>query len=61
MAVICSGVVDDELLKHVLNWLNMNEKGAYLTKIISRIPAASSETRHLARQLYLSRENIEQH
>lgn len=60
MAIICARSTDDELLQVLLTWLEENERGAYLAKLITRSPAASTLTRKLARDLYLAREGIEQ-
>lgn len=60
MAVICSKSSDDRLLCNILTWLNENEDGAYLTKLITRSESATSETKAFARRSYLTRENIVQ-
>lgn len=60
MAIICSEAATDQLLQSILIQLTEREKGAYLTKLITRNPSASSGTKEKARHLYLAREKIEQ-
>jgi hypothetical protein len=56
MAVACSPTADDETLRRLVTWLADNEPGAYLAKLVSRNPLASSRTRQLAYAGYASRE-----
>jgi len=58
MAVACSSSTDDQTLSRLADWLYTNEKGAYLTKLVSRNPAASDQTRAKAKQNYRDKEII---
>lgn len=58
MGIACSSLTPDTTLSQLADWLYTNEKGAYLTKLISRNPAASSATRAKALQYYKTKEII---
>lgn len=60
LAVICSPNVSDSLLRQILFWLDANETGAYLTKVVSRSKCASGATRTWARSSYVARERIQE-
>lgn len=58
MAVACSSATEDATLSRLADWLYVNEKGAYLTKLVTRNPAASTATRAKALQNYKDKEII---
>lgn len=58
MAVVCSPATKDATLQELADWLYVNENGAYLTKLITRNPAASPETRQRALAYYRDKEII---
>lgn len=58
MAVVCSSATEDYTLRNLAYWLSDNEKGAYLTKLITRNPSASSATKALASGYYKVKEII---
>lgn len=58
MAVACSSATPDNTLSQLADWLYVNEKGAYLTKLITRNRAASPETRAKALGYYRAKEII---
>lgn len=58
MGVVCSPATPDATLSRLADWLYVNEKGAYLTKLITRNPAASVETRSKALANYRAKEII---
>lgn len=60
MAIACSPTADDETLRRFVSWLAVNERGAYLTKLVGRNPAASSATREIAQAGHASREVLHQ-
>jgi predicted nucleotidyltransferase len=58
MSVACSFAAPDATLSRLADWLYDNEKGAYLTKLITRNPAGSPETRAKALAYYRAKEII---
>jgi hypothetical protein len=60
MAIICSPSSDAGLLKRLLDWLTVNERGAYLTKLITRAPAASKDLRVRALETFDAKEVFRQ-
>lgn len=58
MGVACSPATPDATLSELADWLYDNEKGAYLTKLVTRNPAASPETRSKALGNYRAKEII---
>ena len=58
MAVACSPATSDATLSTMADWLYKNEKGAYLTKLITRNPAASPATKAKALAYYKDKEII---
>lgn len=58
MAVVCSMNTPDKTLDELSDWLYVNEKGAYLLKLITRNSAASQSTREKALKLYREKEII---
>jgi hypothetical protein len=58
MGVACSPATPDTTLSQLADWLYDNEKGAYLTKLITRNPAASPATRSKALANYRAKEII---
>lgn len=58
MAVACSPDTPDEVLSTLADWLYENEKGAYLTKLITRNVSASQATKQKALKNYRIKEII---
>jgi hypothetical protein len=58
MALITCPTVSDDVLSSLLDWLSSYEPGAYLSKLISRVPNSSASTRGRAIEAYVARENI---
>lgn len=58
MAVVCSPSTEDYTLQRLADWLFENEKGSYLTKLITRNPSASPETKAKALKYYKTKEII---
>ncbi len=58
MAVVCCPYTPDSTLSSLADWLYENEKGAYLTKLVTRNTNASPETRSKAMQHYRDKEII---
>ena len=58
MAVACCPYTPDSTLSKLADWLYVNEKGAYLTKLITRNTNTSSGTRSKAIQYYKDKEII---
>ncbi len=58
MAVACCPYVFDSILSSLADWLYENEKGAYLTKLVTRNTNTSPETRSKAIQYYGDKEII---
>lgn len=58
MAVACSSATDDATLSKLADWLYVNEKGAYLTKLVTRNPSASAATKAKALRNYRDKEII---
>jgi hypothetical protein len=59
MAVACSEDTPDATLSSLADWLYENEKGAYLTKLITRNPSSSPATKAKAIAYYKEKEVIE--
>jgi hypothetical protein len=58
MAVVSSPSTSDSTLSELADWLYDHEKGAYLTKLITRNPASSNQTREKALRNYKDKEII---
>lgn len=58
MAVACCPYTADSTLSSLVDWLYENEKGAYLTKLVTRNIKASPETKSKAMQYYRDKEII---
>ena len=58
MAVACSIDTADQTLSRLADWLYVNEKGAYLTKLITRNPSSSESTKSKALKYYKDKEII---
>ena len=58
MAVVCSPSTADNTLSKLADWLYVHEKGAYLTKLITRNPSSSSQTKEKALSNYKEKEII---
>jgi len=58
MAVVCCPETPDATLSRLADWLYDNERGAYLTKLITRNPTASQQTREKALRNYKAKEII---
>lgn len=58
MAVVCCPYTPDSTLSELADWLYEHEKGAYLTKLITRNTNASPETRSKAVRYYKDKEII---
>ena len=58
MAVACASVTPDNTLSNLADWLFENEKGAYLTKLITRNPSSSTATKEKAIKFYKEKEII---
>lgn len=58
MAVACCSYTPDTTLSVLADWLYENEKGAYLTKLITRNTNASAETKDKAARYYKDKEII---
>jgi hypothetical protein len=58
MAVACSPATSDLTLSRMADWLYDNERGAYLTKLITRNTSASSTTKAKALTYYRNKEII---
>ncbi len=58
MAVVSSPSTGDSTLNKMADWLYDHEKGAYLTKLITRNPSSSKQTREKALRNYKDKEII---
>ena len=58
MAVVSSPSTSDSTLNELADWLYSHEKGAYLTKLITRNPSSSQQTREKALGYYKQKEII---
>lgn len=60
MAVVCAPTATLSVLLNVLRWLDWHERGAYLTKLLSRNPMAPVGLRQQALDSYWRRESVRQ-
>ena len=58
MAIASSPSTGDSTLSELADWLYDHEKGAYLTKLITRNPASSKQTKEKALRNYRDKEII---
>ena len=61
MAVACAPTADEDVFMGLLDWLELHERGAYLTKLIARNPTAAATVRRRATDSYRQRERVRQY